>query len=224
MTAAERFVSENKDHARRIVIIDDHPVVAEGWGRIIRDHINCEIVPAATALEGWRAWRAARPDLMVVDLTLGEDKIAGIKLISRLRMLDPDLPMLVFTMHRSAILARRALDAGASGVINKDSPSDEILRALTEVMAGRNYIESRLATQIALMNVPGRTAGKARLTAREEEILGMIAEGMSYREIAERACISYKTVSNVSLTLRDKLGASSLSDLVVKSIRYFEGS
>ncbi len=224
MNTDEPTVSESGDRVRRIVIIDDHPVVVEGWARIIRDRIRCEIVPARTALEGWRAWRKARPDLIVIDLTLGDDKIAGIKLISRLRMLDPDLPMLVFTMHRSAILARRALHSGASGVINKDSPSDEILRALTEVMAGRNYVESRLATQIALMNVPGRTGAKTRLTAREEEILGMIAEGMSYREIADRACISYKTVSNVSLALRDKLAASSLSDLVVKAIRYFEGT
>lgn len=208
---------------KRIVIIDDHPVVVEGWGRIIRQRIPCEIVGADTALEGWRAWRAARPDLMVVDLTLGDHRIAGIKLIDRLRMLDRDLPILVFTMHRSPILARRALHAGANGVINKDSPSDEILIALTEVLAGGNYVEGRLATQIALMNLPGRRGNAANLTAREEEILGLIAEGLSYREIADRACISYKTVSNVSLVLRDKLGASSLGELVVKGIRYFDG-
>lgn len=223
MTAAQTSRPDAGERARRIVIIDDHPVVVEGWGRIIRARLPCEIVAASTALEGWRAWRAQRPDLMVVDLTLGDNKIAGIKLIDRLRMLDPDLPILVFTMHRSPVLARRALHAGANGIINKDSPSDEIMTALTEVLAGGNYVESRLATQIALMNVPGKRSTGARLTAREEEILGMIAEGMSYREIADRACISYKTVSNVSLVLREKLGATSLSDLVVKAIRYFEG-
>lgn len=212
------------ERLKRIVIIDDHPVVVEGWGRIIRQRIPCEIVGAATVLEGWRAWRAARPDMMVVDLTLGDHKIAGIKLIDRLRMLDPSLPILVFTMHRSPILARRALQAGANGVINKDSPSEEILTALIEVLAGGNYVEGRLATQLALMNLPGRRGNTASLTAREEEILGLIAEGLSYREIANRACISYKTVSNVSLVLRDKLGAASLGDLVVKAIRYFEGS
>lgn len=209
--------------AKRIVIVDDHPVVVEGWGRIIRARIPCEIVPALTALEGWRAWRAARPDLMVVDLTLGDNKIAGIKLIDRLRLLDPGLPILVFTMHRSPILARRALHAGANGIINKDSPASEIIEALGSVMAGGNYVEARLATQIALMNVPGKRTSTTTLTPREEEILGMIAEGMSYRDIAERACISYKTVSNVSLVLREKLGAASLGDLVVKGIRYFEG-
>ncbi|MDO5622734.1 MAG: response regulator transcription factor [Paracoccus sp. (in: a-proteobacteria)] len=215
---------QSAERLKRIIIIDDHPVVVEGWGRIIHQRIPCEIVGAATALEGWRAWRAARPNMMVVDLTLGDHKIAGIKLIDRLRMLDPSLPILVFTMHRSPILARRALQAGANGIINKDSPSEEILTALTEVLSGRNYVGSRLATQIALMNLPGRRGSSSSLTAREEEILGLIAEGLSYREIADRACISYKTVSNVSLVLRDKLGAASLGDLVVKAIRYFEGS
>ena len=160
---------------------------------------------------------------MVVDLTLGENKVAGLKLISRLRMLDPELAILVCTMHRSPVLARRALHAGANGIINKDSPPAEILKALTQVMAGHNYIENQLATQIALMGVQKKSRSGPQLTPREEEILGMIAEGLSYKEIAERACISYKTVSNISLILRDKLGASSLANLVVKGIRHFEG-
>ena len=223
MTATRTLTAKPDERIRRIVIIDDHPVVAEGWGRIIRAHLPCEIIPAATALEGWRAWRTARPDLMVIDLTLGNDKIAGIKLIDRFRKLDPGLPILIFTMHRSAVLARRALHAGANGIINKDSPSEEILTALTEVLSGGNYLEGRLATQIALMSVPGKRSTGTSLTSREEEILGMIADGMSYRQIADRACISYKTVSNVSLVLREKLDATSLADLVVKAIRYFEG-
>lgn len=208
---------------RRIIIVDDHPLVAEGWGRIIRARLPSKIVTASSVLEGWRAWRAGRPDLMVVDLTLGENKIAGIKLISRIRALDSGLPMLVCTMHRSPVLARRALQAGASGIINKDSSSEEILTALSQVMAGSVYIENRLATQIALMEVHGKGRSAPQLTSREEEVLSMIADGLSYKEIAERACISYKTVTNISLILREKLGASSLANLVVKGIRHFEG-
>ncbi|RMC23151.1 LuxR C-terminal-related transcriptional regulator, partial [Paracoccus siganidrum] len=119
--------------------------------------------------------------------------------------------------------ARRALHAGANGILNKDASAQEILTALDEVLRGGHYVEGRIATQIALMNVPGKRSPGTRLTAREEEILGLITEGLAYREIADRACISYKTVSNVSLVLREKLGATSLADLVVKGIRYFEG-
>lgn len=223
MTSAASLRAGQEKEEHRIIIVDDHPLVAEGWGRIIRSQIPCSIITATSALEGWRAWRAGRPDLMVVDLTLGDNKVAGIKLISRLRMLDPDLAILVCTMHRSPVLARRALHAGANGIINKDSPPAEILAALSQVLAGNNYIENRLATQIALMGVQGKSRSGPQLTPREEEVLSMIAEGLSYKEIAERACISYKTVSNISLILRDKLGASSLANLVVKGIRHFEG-
>lgn len=207
----------------QVLVVDDHPVVAEGWGRIIRTRFACEITAAASASEGWRAWRQRRPNLMVVDLSIGHNKIAGIRLIERLRRVDPDLPILVFTMHRSPVLARRALSSGANGIINKDSPPGEICDAFAEVSRGQNYVDTRLAVQIALLNVSRPGANNARLTPREEEILGMIAEGMSYRDIADRACISYKTVSNVSLVLKDKLRATSLADLVVKGIRYFAG-
>ncbi|WP_423211802.1 response regulator [Paracoccus yeei] len=207
----------------QVLIVDDHPVVAEGWGRIVHSRIPCEIASAPSASDGWRQWRQNRPAMMVVDLSIGRNKIAGIRLIERLRRVDPDLPILVFTMHRSPVLARRALLSGANGIINKDSPPSEICDAFAEVSRGGNYVDTRLATQIALLNVPRPGSGAVRLTAREEEILGMIAEGMSYRDIADRACISYKTVSNVSLVLKDKLGATSLADLVVKGIRYFEG-
>jgi two-component system invasion response regulator UvrY len=207
----------------RIVIIDDHPVVVEGWQRIICAHLTCEITLAASALEGLRAWRSVKPELVVVDLTLGDDKVASIKLIERLRKLDSDLSILVFTMHRSPVLARRALRAGANGIINKDSPTAEILRATSDVLAGGNYVERRLATQIALLDISGKRNTGIRLTAREEEILGMIADGLSYREIADRACVSYKTVTNVSSAVREKLSATNLGDLVVKGIRYFEG-
>ena len=83
MTPSPLPAPERKKPERRIIIVDDHPLVAEGWGRIIRAQIPSNIITATTALEGWRAWRAARPDLMVVDLTLGEHKVAGIKLIAR---------------------------------------------------------------------------------------------------------------------------------------------
>ena len=220
MNATARTIRSDRD--KRVLIVDDHPVVAEGWGRIIRDRMPCEILSAGTTLAGWRAWRDHRPDMIVVDLSLGDNKVAGLKLIERLRRVDSDVPILVFTMHSSAILARRALRTGAQGIINKDAPPDEICHAFAEVAAGRHYMDSRFARQIALMEVKGASSAHVALTHREEEILAMLAEGLSYQLISERACISYKTVSNVALTLKTKLGARNLTDLVVKGIQYFE--
>ena len=208
----------------RVLIVDDHPVVAEGWERITRGRLDCEVISAATPSQAWRAWRREAPDLIVADLTMGDSKLAGIRLIQRLRAAGARLPVLVFTMHRSPIIARRALQAGCNGIIMKDSPSDEICEALREVARGGDYVPAALARKIALMERPGGGGAQARLTPREQDILRAIADGLSYREIAERAGISYKTVSNVSQTLRDKLAAQSFADLVVKAIRHFDAA
>lgn len=206
----------------RVLIVDDHPVVAEGWERITRGRLDCEVISAATPSQAWRAWRREAPDLIVADLTMGDSKLAGLRLIQRLRAAGARLPVLVFTMHRSPIIARRALQAGCNGIIMKDSPSDEICQALREVAGGGDYVPADLARKIALMARPGGIDTAPRLTPRELDILRAIADGLSYREIAERAGISYKTVSNVSQTLRDKLSAQGFADLVVKAIRHFD--
>ncbi|UFM66824.1 response regulator transcription factor [Paracoccus sp. MA] len=206
----------------RVLIVDDHPVVAEGWEWITRGRLDCEVIAAATPSQGWRAWRRQAPDVIVVDLTMGETRLAGLRLIERLRAAGASQPILVFTMHRSPIIARRALQAGCNGITMKDSPSEEICEALRAVAGGGDYVPADLARRIALLERPGAAPPRPRLTPRELDILRAIAEGLSYREIAERANISYKTVSNVSQTLKDKLSAQSFADLVVKAIRHLE--
>lgn len=207
-----------------VLIVDDHPVVAEGWEWITRGRLECRITAAATPSQGWRAWRRSAPDIIVIDLTMGDSKLAGVRLIERLRAAGARLPILVFTMHRSPITARRALQAGCNGIIMKDSPSAEICEALRELVAGRGYVPADLARKIALMERPGAVPARPRLTPRELDILRAIAGGLSYRDIALRANISYKTVSNVSQTLKDKLGAQSLADLAVKAVRHLSDS
>ncbi|WP_374633564.1 response regulator [Paracoccus sp. (in: a-proteobacteria)] len=222
MNAAPPLSTATDNAPLRVLIVDDHPVVAEGWERITRGRLDCQVIAAATPSQAWRAWRSEAPDVIVADLTMGERKLAGIRLIQRLRAAGATLPVLVFTMHRSPIIARRALQAGCNGIIMKDSPSDEICEALRAVTQGDDYVPADVARKIALMARPGGFDAAPRLTPREQDILRAIADGLSYREIAERAGISYKTVSNVSQTLRDKLSAQSFADLVVKAIRHFD--
>ncbi|MBD9525427.1 response regulator transcription factor [Paracoccus sp. PAR01] len=208
----------------RVLVIDDHPVVAEGWERITHGRIDCQVIAAPSPSRGFRAWRREAPQVLVVDLTMGDAKLAGLRLIERLRAAGATQPILVFTMHRSPIIARRALQGGCNGIVMKDSPSEEICDALSEVARGGDYVPADLARKIALLDRPGAVPVRARLTPRETDILRAIAGGLAYREIADHVGISYKTVSNVSQTLKDKLGATSFADLVVKAIRHFEAA
>lgn len=205
-----------------VLIVDDHPVVAEGWERIVRAAGACHIASAHSPLEGLRSYRQDRPEMLVMDISFGENKMAGIKLIRRLRIFDSVIPILVFSMHHSAIIARRALEAGSNGFINKDAPPDQIDCAFRTVRKGQCYLAPEMATQVAMLNRPGTNREELGLTEREIEVLGLISEGKSYREIADQICISYKTVANISYSLRSKLGASNLPALVVRAAEYFE--
>lgn len=207
----------------RIIVVDDHPVVAEGWSRVTRHLSDCEIVYTATPLRAFQVSREKPPDLLVVDLSFGDERLAGIKYISRLRLYDRRVPVLVFSMHRSAVLVREAFRAGANGFVNKDASPEDISTAFTTVLAGGRYLAPDIATRLAFLDLstPGEPA-PAALTAREVEVLSLIATGKSYREIAQISCVSYKTVLNIGHALRTKLSANSLPDLVVKAVEFFE--
>lgn len=207
----------------RLLVVDDHPVVAEGWSRVARRLPDSEVLHAASPLLALRISRDSPPDLLVVDLSFGEDRLAGIKYIRRLRRYDRRVPVLVFSMHRSPVVIREALKAGANGYVNKDASLDDIDAAFQIVLKGGRYLAQDMAQRLAFLDLPepGQPPAPA-LTARETEILGQIATGKSYREIAAISCLSYKTVLNIGHALRSKLGAQSLPDLVLKAVAHFD--
>ena len=207
----------------RVLVVDDHQVVAEGWSRIARVVPDCEVMFAPSPQAALRMSRRDRPDMLVVDLSFGEDRLAGAKLIARARKYEERLPILVFSMHRSPVIIRQALQAGANGYVNKDAPTEEIQEAFKAVLRGRRYLAPEIATRLAFLDLPDANGGGApQLTPRETEILAQIATGKSYREIAEMSFLSYKTVLNIGHSLRGKMGASSLPDLVIKAAAHFD--
>ena len=206
----------------RVLVVDDHPVVAEGWSRIARVVPGCEVMFASSPPVALRLSRRDRPDMLVVDLSFGDDRLAGVDLITRVRKYDERLPILVFSMHRGPVIIRQALRAGANGYVNKDAPTEEIQEAFQTVFRGQRYLAPEIATRLAFLDLPEAGGGGPRLTPRETEILARIAAGKSYREIAEMSLLSYKTVLNIGHSLRGKMGASSLPDLVIKAAEHFE--
>lgn len=206
----------------RILIVDDHPVVAEGWERIAKQCVPCEVHCADSLLGGFQRYRAVGPDVLILDLAFGDNRMGGLRLLRRLRARDRRLAILVFSMHQSALVAREALHAGANGYINKDAALDQIRDAFEAILDGGDYVSPELAKRLALLERPGGLSAEATLTPRELEILGLVAQGKSYRQISSEICLSYKTVTNNCYSLRNKLNASTLPDLVLKAIQFFE--
>ena len=202
----------------RLLIIDDHPIVAQGCSALLSSGAACEILAADSLLEGFRTWRAARPDIVIVDLSFNQRTLAGLSFIRRIHALSPRDPILAFSMHCDPIIVRRALSAGATGYLNKDAPPREIEHALDRIRAGRRYVASDLAADLALLPETETRDIRNDLTRRERDVLVLLARGRSYRSISAALGISYKTVANICSILKSKLEVDTLPELVVKAI------
>lgn len=205
----------------KILVIDDHPVVRAGLRRLLPDAAQIEIREVAHSRDALAAFRTERPDLVVLDINLAG--VGGIEVLRRLISDDPKARVLVFSMHVEPIYATHALQAGALGYISKSAPPDEIVVAIERVAMGESYIEHQIAQELALRNIPGKrastTEGEPPLSAREIELLRLLAEGKSLTEMASIIGISYKTVANSLSLLKSKLGLARTSDLVHLAIR-----
>ena len=206
-----------------VLIIDDHPIVLQGCRRILEDAGIETVLEARDATSGYRLYRSHRPDVLIIDLSLqgsGLGSLGGLDLIRRMRTHDPRARILVFSMHNDPIIAARALEAGATGYVLKDTSSDELMRAFDQVRAGTPYLSNDLAMQVALVRTGVRRSPLADLTPRELQTLSLLAEGKAYGRIAEELHVSYKTVVNTCSQLKDKLHAKNLPELIRLAVQH----
>jgi DNA-binding NarL/FixJ family response regulator len=197
-----------------VLIIDDHPIVLQGCRRVLLDAGVETVIEARDVVSGYRLYRRHRPDVVIVDLSLQGNGLAGLPLIQRMKAHDPRTRILVFSMHSDPIIVSRVLKAGASGYILKDTAPKDLLEAFEKVRAGGHYLGSELAVQVALVGSGARRDPLSELTPRELQMLGLLAEGKSYGRIADDLGVSYKTVVNTCSLLKQKLGAKNLPDLI----------
>lgn len=201
------------------LVVDDHPIVLEGCRRVLLDAGFDEVLEAGTPLAGFRLYRRAKPELMIVDLAIRGFGLAGLALIRRLRLNDDRTPILVFSMHGDPVIARRALKAGATGFLAKDTDPRTLAEAIEKVRRNQPFIAHDMAVEIALLGARAE-AQKNDFTARELETLTLLGEGRSYGQISDALGVSYKTVANTCSTLKEKLNAHSLQDLVRRAVMY----
>ena len=196
----------------KVLVVDDHPIVRAGIQRLLAGEGQCEVREAANGREALTQFRQYRPDIVVLDL--GMPGLGGIEVIGRLKIEDDTVRILVLSMHRDGIYAKRALQAGALGFVTKSASPDCLLEAIRQVAAGRLYIEHEIAQDLALASVQVKDTPFQALSPREFEILRLLAEGSSMRQIAEAIGISYKTAANTCGQIRTKLGAQHTGDLI----------
>lgn len=197
-----------------VLIVDDHPVILQGFRRVVEDAGVAMIFEAADPVSGYRLFHRIRPQVAVVDLAFRGSGLAGLALIKRMRALEPRARILAFSMHRGPVIAARALEAGAIGYVFKDSPVRDFLEAFDAVRAGRPYLPHLLATHIAGLGAVSEPSRYDALNAREIQVSILLREGRDYRFIADNLSIGYRTVVNTCAAIRKKLGARTQAELL----------
>jgi DNA-binding NarL/FixJ family response regulator len=198
----------------RILIADDHAIVRGGLLQLFG--LAGDVTVVAQATNGGQVIESLRCtpcDLVLLDLSM--PGISGIELIGRIRAHVPELPILVLSMHNEALVARRALKAGASGYMTKDGDPETLLMAVRKVAAGGRYIDPGLAEQMVFENEGGQhEPSHEQLSNRELSIFRLFVGGKSVNQIADELAISNKTVSTHKARLMQKMGFQNNADML----------
>lgn len=205
----------------RVLIVDDHTIVRQGLVALLEDEPDIRVVgQAGTGCEALALIEACRPDVVLLDITIPD--LSGLEVTRRVVKSWPDVRVLILTMHEEEAFFFEALRAGAAGYILKGADSEELIYAIHAVHEGGVYLPPRLASllvqdYLARQAMPGLE--DISLTPREREILRLIAQGLTNREIAERLTLSLNTVKTHRQHLYQKLGLHRRADLVAYALR-----
>ncbi|MBP2433766.1 MULTISPECIES: response regulator transcription factor [Bradyrhizobium] len=196
----------------RILIVDDHPIVASGCRTVFADDPEITLLEAADAESGERAFVAEKPDLCVIDINL--PTVSGFELARRILTHDASARLIMFSMNDDPAFAARAIDIGAKGYVSKTGDPNDLVEAVREVGNGGVYLPPAIARNVAFARPGFAQNPLSKLTSREMEILRLLSSGKSLSEIAWLVHSSYKTVANTSSIMRQKLGVRTSAELV----------
>lgn len=210
---------------KRILIVDDHPMMREGLSQLIAGDASLELCgEAANAAAALDAVTRLSPDLLLADISLPDKN--GLELIKDVLAVQPGLKILVISMHDEAFYAERVLRAGARGYIMKHEGGQRIGAAIRQVLEDRVYVSEAISAKI-LNHFSGRKADAGKnlvegLSDREFEVFQLIGEGKSTRDIAEQLHLSVKTVEVHRLNIKNKLGLKTSAELIRAAVRWVE--
>jgi DNA-binding NarL/FixJ family response regulator len=196
-----------------VLLVDDHAVVREGYRRLLERSPDIRVVgEAGNGTDAYQLLCQHQPAVVVMDISLPD--VSGIETTRRMLAREPDVRVLVFSMHEEAIFAARALQAGARGYITKASAPEILIDAVRAVARGEIFLSHDIAQTLALRNLLDGDAALKSLSTREFEIMRMLVTGETLSSIAGKLGLSYKTVANHQSAIRQKLGAQTAVDLL----------
>lgn len=204
----------------RVLLADDHRMVAEGLRSLLSPEFEL-LDPVEDGRALIAAARAGRPDVIVADITMPQ--LNGIDALGQLRKDNPQVKVVFLTMHAEVAYARRALEAGAAGFVLKHSAPAELIAAIRAALSGKTYITPSLAGEViqAMRHEPPPGGDPtAKLTPRQREILQLLAEGRSAKEIAAALGISSRTVEFHKYQTMETLGLHHSAELVHFAIKH----
>jgi len=204
----------------RVLLADDHRIVAEGLKSLLAEEFELAgIVEDGRAMV--KAAAQLRPDVIVADISMPH--LNGIEALALLKRDHPGIRVVFLTMHRDVAYARRALEAGASGFVLKHSAPAELVLAVRAALAGRTFITPELAAEVldSIRRAPqGEADPVAAMTQRQREILQLLAEGRSAKEIARALGISTRTVEFHKYRMMESLGVENSAELIRFAIKH----
>jgi two-component system response regulator NreC len=206
----------------RVLLCDDHTLFREGIKAILKDELSIEIVGEAE--DGRQAVAQARqlnPDIVLMDIAMPD--LSGVQATHRILRANPKTKVLILTMYEEEEVITRCLDAGASGYVLKDAPRAHLIHAIDVVNRGGQYLSSRALKKVVKQYVKGAKSTAAttyeRLSDREREVLKLLADGLTLKEIAVRLVLSVKTVDAHKTNLMRKLDLHDRSELIKYAIQ-----
>lgn len=209
----------------RIIIVDDHQVIRDGLKSVLEAEADLDVVgEGQSGRAAVRLCRELQPDVVIMDITMPD--LNGIEATRQIRADRPETKVIALSMHSDRRYVTRMLEAGATGYVLKESAIDDVVRAIRAVAEGGSYLSPDIAG-IVIADYLSRSSrsGEAevkpepKLTDREREVLQLLAEGKTSKEIAEVLCVSIKTIDAHRRQIMDKLGLRTVAELTKYAIR-----
>jgi two-component system invasion response regulator UvrY len=202
----------------RVMLVDDHALVRLGFKLLLQGEEGISVVAeAATGEEALQRYADTRPDVVVMDISM--PGIGGMEALTRLLAKDPAAKVLILSAHEDSSHPHRLLKAGAVGYLSKRSAPEELIQALHHVAAGKTFLDSRLAHEMAVQKFSGAEDPVKALSDREFEVFMLLAKGLTVAKIAEQLSLSPRTVGTHLYNIKQKLNAENSAEITLTALR-----